>query len=316
MNIKRLWRGLTHPRLTSRYLFGNQAHRLLKRIYAPNDGVYIMDRDWDNLIILDACRFDIFRDVVTFDGDLEAVTSRGSATPEFLKQNFDGRIAYDTVFVSSNAQVGKYRKHIDVYKLVGLWGDKVDEHSRDQTSPRNLTDAEPVVENTIHLHEQYPNKRLISHFLPPHTPYLVKDGERITESSPYRTLMAARRGEISAEEIQSVYTENVKYILEQISTLLDELSGKTVITADHGELLGEGVPWYARILHGRWGLDKWRYFDYGHYNYIHEPKLVTVPWFEITNGSRRRIEAATQPEETEVDEDSIEQQLQSLGYKT
>lgn len=185
----------------------------------------------------------------------------------------------------------------------------------DNTSPRSVPEPEPVVEKTLEMHDEHPDKRLIAHFLPPHTPFLVKGGEKIDESSPYRTFTAVRNGEISTDEIRAVYVENVAYVLSHVERLLEELDGKTVVTADHGELVGEGVPWHVRVLHPRWDWSKRHYFDFGHYGNVHEQALVTVPWLEIETGSRRSIETAEQPAGVEFDESAIEAQLEALGYQ-
>lgn len=52
------------------------------------DGVFVPDADWDNLIILDACRADLFEDVVDttqFD-EYRRVTSLASMTAEWSKK--------------------------------------------------------------------------------------------------------------------------------------------------------------------------------------------------------------------------------------
>src|SRR6056297_529711 len=54
--------------------------------YGP--GTRVMDEDWDNLIILDACRYDMFAEQVDLDGELESRISLGSTSEEFLEQNF------------------------------------------------------------------------------------------------------------------------------------------------------------------------------------------------------------------------------------
>ena len=53
---------------------------ILSFYYKRNDGTHIMDEDWDNLIILDACRYDLFEEVNTIDGTLESRISLGSAS--------------------------------------------------------------------------------------------------------------------------------------------------------------------------------------------------------------------------------------------
>lgn len=291
--------------------------RALDFQYGPTDGVTILEEDWDNLILLDACRYDVFEAVSELPGKLQKRTSHGSSTAEFLQWNFANRTAYDTVFVSSNAMIGSRKTSIDVYKLVGLWGETVDVPSNNpenNTDPRSVPDPEPVVEKAIEMHHRYPNKRLIVHFLPPHTPFLIKDGDRLTPDSPYRTYTAAREGTVSAAEIRAVYEENVRYVLEYVSELLETLEGKTVVTSDHGELLGEGVPLSAELLHPRWPVTKRHYFDYAHYTGIHEQALINVPWLAI-DGERRRIVAADSPEGIEIDESAIESQLEALGYR-
>jgi len=314
MQASRIKRAIENPSLALQYL----QDQLLDRIYGPNEGIHVMDQDWDNLVILDACRYDVFAEVNHLPGDLRPVTSRGGATPEFIRENFADRTCYDTVFVSGNAQLGSRIDDIDVYKLIGLWGE-ADESEPDETDDNTLStsiaDPEPVVEATLDAHAQYPHKRLISHLLPPHTPYLVKDGEPLPPSSPYRTLTAAREGEVTAAELRAVYRENVEYVLSYVEELIEELDGKTVVTADHGELLGEGVPWYVRLLHARWGVGNWEYFDYGHYSRVHEPELVTVPWLEIEGGPRREIRTADHSEGHEMNESVIEEQLAALGYR-
>jgi len=40
---------------------------IIKKGYGGCENV--MDKDWDNLIILDACRYDIFKDVNFIDGE-------------------------------------------------------------------------------------------------------------------------------------------------------------------------------------------------------------------------------------------------------
>jgi hypothetical protein len=50
-----------------------------------------MEQDWDVLIILDACRYDIFSETVDIDGELTAINSRGSHSEEFCTAHFESR---------------------------------------------------------------------------------------------------------------------------------------------------------------------------------------------------------------------------------
>ncbi len=57
------------------------------------DGFDSMAEDWDLLIVLDACRFDAFKDAFSryFEGDLRRVRSEGSCTPGWFRRTFTGR---------------------------------------------------------------------------------------------------------------------------------------------------------------------------------------------------------------------------------
>ena len=65
-----------------------ETRRLSSNIIYPINNVYfnrkygrgidIIDQDWDNLIILDACRYDYFKEMNTIDGELRPVLSQGS----------------------------------------------------------------------------------------------------------------------------------------------------------------------------------------------------------------------------------------------
>lgn len=293
------------------------------------EGINILEADWDNLIILDACRYDVFEAVNKLPGVLQRKISKGAATPEFIANNFANRTAYDTVYISSNAMIGELANSIDVYKLVGLWDEQTrltgytppkeesnpeDAHNS-HIHPASLPDPEPVVERTVDIANQHPNKRIIAHFLQPHTPFLVKDGNHLSPDSKYRTYTAAAQGKIPQPEIQAVYEENVEYVLRSVRSLIERLRGKTVVTADHGELLGEGVPKYVELLHPRWEYSKRYRFNYGHYRGVRVPELVTVPWVTIDSDDRREIHDAGHSIGVEMDRSSIEDQLDALGYR-
>lgn len=272
-------------------------------------GVSVVDEDWDILIVLDACRYDVFESVNTIPGTLERRTSQGSVTWSFLRQNFEGRQLHDTVYLSANAVVGNTAEALDVHRLVGLWG------GADSPGDDEIATPQDVVENALELHEAYPNKRLVVHFLPPHTPFLVKDGETLPSDSPYRDYRSAMAGEISAEEMRAVYEENLEYVLGYVEELINGIHGKTVVTADHGELIGEGIPTLYEILHPRWPVSKRRHFDYAHYSHVRTPELVEVPWLVVDGGGERRRIEAEDPTGTDMDTSSLDEQLEALGYK-
>ncbi|WP_227015524.1 hypothetical protein [Haloarcula sp. JP-L23] len=167
---------------------------------------------------------------------------------------------------------------------------------------------EVLTEKALDAAEEYPNKRLAVHYIPPHHPF---KGPTADEHFPsYEDQSDAlferiQRGDldIDDETLRQAYVENLEWVLPEVERLLSELDGKTVVTADHGELLGDRTaPVPVR--------------DYGHHVGLYVDQLVEVPWYESTNGSRRRIV----PEEpdtdvTDVEKESVEQRLEELGYR-
>jgi len=100
-------------------------HYVIESYYKkkPNRGIYVMGEDWDNLIILDACRYDMFEKEIRnweIDGRLEYRISRGTCTVEFLFENFSNGYFRDIVYVTANPFVSIYLKE-NFYKIIPVW---------------------------------------------------------------------------------------------------------------------------------------------------------------------------------------------------
>ena len=279
-----------------------------------------MEEDWDYLVILDGCRYDLFSEVhgAFLEGDLEKVLSVGSNTVEWRDNSFPGRYE-DVIYVSANPYINSRvgvkgfsaRDHFHGVVDVWDWG-WIREHGT--VHPRTVNEA---VHATM---KNNPEKRLIIHYLQPHCPYLgqqpidsgyplqepgqrtVLDGttaedepghirikilDLITAAgkSPLgRLLGLGREGTLwvmrellglppaspmdavrrarGVGGLREAYARNLELVLSHIAELMKDLHGEVVITADHGELLGEG----GRFSHG-FGRD--------------DPLLLEVPWFEV-----------------------------------
>lgn len=312
MRLQPVVRSARNSSQTAQSLFNEGASSVL-RWHFDESGVRVLDRDWDTLLILDCARYDYFSEVVELSGSLTREKSVASVTANFVTRNFRDRRAHDVVYLSANPAVGSREDDLDIHKLVGVWHDQESE-KRGQENKRGLTDPKPVVEKSLELHEEYPNKRHIVHFLPPHVPHIYKDGEEIATDSPYRNYEAAREGQVTASAMREVYVENLEFVVDAIQRLLDKITGKVVITSDHGELLGEGMPRWMKFLHDRYQSTDWHKYDFGHYSNIDLPELVDVPWFEVPFSSRRET-ISEQPVTNEYDTESIEDTLKALGYR-
>lgn len=117
---------------------------------------------------------------------------------------------------------------------------------------------------------------------------------------------AAEDGYISSQELREIYLENLSIVLDHVESLLNTIEGKTVITADHGELLGTPKSHYAKIA----GV------THEHPGRVWCPELRIVPWFEIGSETRREI-TSEEPTSTETPtEGTVQEHLEALGYKT
>lgn len=271
-------------------------------------GIDVMDRDWDNLIILDACRADYFSEYNDIDGDTRTVVSHGTTSSEFIDANFAGRELHDTIYVTANPFVERLSDDVffKVYysELFEKWDRSL------KTIP-----PEALVEATVRMHERYPNKRLITHFMQPHVPYIGPFGRELSERYEFGVFnpglkdaddfdvpevsisQAVTDGAIGEDELKRAYGENVQIAIEHAEELIDRIDGKSVITADHGEMLGERVLVTKRYEHAN----------------AHTRELRVVPW-HVVDGDRREIREGDPTEFSRLDEDLRESRLKALGY--
>ena len=285
------------------------------------DGIDIFDEDWDNLIILDALRYDAMADAIDrhdISQTLDSRISRGSQTPEWLYANFDRQL-HDVVYVTAsamphhlgvetpqNARQRQYGFDLDVHKLINVWQDPPD-NAIDTFVDRDAVDvvvpAEGMIQPALQAANDYPQKRIIAHLVPPHDPYWGETGQQLHQaaSSPWH---AKLRGDIDtpAEKLRKAYHENVDLAVEAAIQIAEQMPGKTVISSDHGEYLYERahpIP-VREILHP---------------NKIYTETLVKVPWVEFDD-DRREIVSEPPVKETGTKPNGKEsrEQLEALGY--
>lgn len=253
--------------------------------WRPPEGVRVVEEDWDFLIVLDACRYDFFKQACEEKewlqkGKLSKKTSRGSTSIEWLNRNF---VEYydDIVYISGNAFVspidnehGHYkRKKFDsnehFHKVFPLY-------MEDSAQEGDVTKPEAMKEKFLQVEQEFTDKRIIAHFMQPHAPYIGRD-----YYAPESNLVDLYDEGKSWEEIRKYYRANLDRVLDSIRDIVESLEGKIVITADHGELLGE-------------------YGMHTHPHSIYVPELIEVPWLEIEQGERRGF-SSDEGEELDID---------------
>jgi len=277
-------------------------------------GTNIYERDWDALLVLDACRVDALEavaDEFDFITDIGSIWSRGSTSQEWMAQTFTGEwrdeIA-DTIYLVGNGFAKQTFEEggrpilefnplsfpafdvvdaADFKLLKGIWNAHDDRLGN--VPPRYVTDR------AIDLGRNESAERLIVHYNQPHTPYLADaiDNDNTPsslESDPFPPL---RCGELSREKAWAMYLDNLRLVLGEVELLLENLNAeRVVITADHGEAFGE------------WG-------QYGHPNASPLPAVRKVPWAETTASDSHTHTPAEETDETPID---IEDHLADLGY--
>ena len=307
-SLSQIRKGLTSPQTLIMEL-NALYHRGVSAEY-NRDGVDVFSEDWDSLVILDSCRYDTFADHCPFDGRLERRTSRGSGTYEFIKGNLKGRRLHDTVYITANPQFDYHREELDTefHAVWNVWQDGWDEELR--TVPPAVT-----TEAALEAFEQFPDKRLIVHYNQPHAPYIGPTGRSLdgfygrmlkedtsqTKRFPFGLIEGVRKS-VDPSEHEQAFRENLELAFPHVESLLEQLDGRTVLTADHGQMLGERASPIPLRYHG-------------HRHGVYVDELVTVPWFVHESGERREIttERGRGDDET-VDDNVVVDRLHDLGY--
>jgi len=271
------------------------------------EAVSIAEADWDSCIILDACRFDAFEQAATPAWDLERRLASGSDTGGFLRANYPpGASEPDTVYVNANPRVaseptGEFHAMKHVWKHD--WND-----SYNTVMPGDVCDAARSAADS------YPHKRLVVHLVQPHIPYIGDRAEKLPggagiqsmrpdgEMADSKPFAAVEAGRVEPAAIRAAYQESLELALDAVEALVEDLDGKTVVTADHGDLLGEtGAKRYGEFS------------SWGHPANTPVPALVEVPWAVPAFDERKEIRAGSLTETNQTD--PTREHLEALGYR-
>jgi hypothetical protein len=258
-------------------------------------GINVMEHDWDNLIILDACRYDIFKKYTRFEGKLSKVVSAGYYSWEFIEANFVGKELHDTIYITANPYSSKLDGSV-FFKIINLI-DKWD----DQTG---TVLPGVVTRKALEVAVEYPDKRLIIHYMQPHAPYIgsvqsefMQQGISTEMKEGVWIFDAVREGIINSEMLLKSYVENLQIVEKSVEFLISNLGGKTVISSDHGENLGEYLM----------GTE-----IFGHK--LETPECRFVPWLELDYESRREVIASEPVSDVRPGGSTIDNRLRDLGY--
>jgi hypothetical protein len=227
----------------------------------------VFEKSWDNLLILDACRYDFYSE---FKPDSKMRITKASDSPGYIQSNFSQGDYSDVVYITGNPFFDESKfSDLTVRKPGEVFHDVFHTYKTDWSEDEGTVLPKELIRDAKTAKKLYPDKKIVVHFMQPHFPFITQatnnGGIRPDldhEKEDFNVWQKAERGLLDHSEVISGYRQNIKYIIEELQDIDEELSGKTVITADHGNLLGEN------------GL-------YGH-NYSQPLKgLREVPWDEL-----------------------------------
>lgn len=271
------------------------------------DGRPVTDGDWDSLVVLDACRADLFEDAVDtrrFDA-YERRRSVGSMTAEWVRRNFAGDDFGDVVYLATNPYVATEAGDA-FHHLEALWETEFDHDLG--TVPHDA-----VLEAARDAVAEYPRKRHVIHLVQPHHPFIADetiaahsgwDVEALADDEhaphPHDPFEADSMGIVDTEDVWDAYADTLDLVLADVLDLADDLPGRTVVTSDHGNMFGEpGWPIPVPV--------------YGHPTGLRHPELVEVPWAVVDSGARPEVvDGGTSAGNTRAD--GVEARLRDLGY--
>jgi hypothetical protein len=271
-----------------------------------HEGIDIFEEEWDTLVVLDACRYDMFAERNTLPGHLEQRISRGSHTSEFLRGNFGDQVLLDTVYTTASPQLEQRRDEIDVelHAENHVWNTDRWDTDEGTVMPEAMTDA------GLEAHENFPNKRHIVHYMQPHYPFIGSGIDSSTRtfrkdiSNGLDIWGELFRGnlDVDASDVWKSYQKNLDFVLDEVERLLEGVNGRVVVTSDHGNMIGKRAsPLPIR--------------EWGHPPRLYTDALVTVPWL-VNEGEERRETTAGQEKmaSPEVKKSTVDERLKDLGY--
>lgn len=282
-------------------------------------GTNIYEREWDLLIVLDACRLDALRAVAPEYDYIELVSSIwsvGSASHEWICKTFTNEYRSEiekTSLVTTNPFVPQtFNDRVfppKSYAVPLMWadwdvveksafGNLLQIHRHDYDEYFTAPPPEVVTDYAIQMAREDPTERMVLHYFQPHTPYIAdahREKRTLTplEEDPWREMM---QGQATKEEAWELYMDNLRFVLDDIERLLQNIDAKrVVITADHGDLFGE--------MGG-----------YGHPEGFVHPDLKRVPWALATGtDTGEEVPDVDVARQTDADYD-VQERLEKLGY--
>ncbi|MDR5657389.1 hypothetical protein RH831_09375 [Halodesulfurarchaeum sp. HSR-GB] len=283
------------------------AEKLGERVLARfgsklNYGYRPLDYEWDVLIILDACRSDLFDEFAPqheiyerFDS-VSSKYSCASTSREWFKKGFgaaDDEQLSEVHYVTQNPFISK----VDLdrfHQVEALW------ELTEKAEQENL-DPSTVTNFALKAYAKSNAPRFVVHYIPPHAPFLhCVDRYDLSNKSwggnTHDVWFGLQTGEYDHKSVWRDYGKNLLHVLDEVQRLTKHVEGNVVISADHANGMGEmGI--------------------YGHPGYVPHPAVKKVPWVEMRGeGINYEIDELAEGISTQESEGGVQGRLEALGY--
>lgn len=222
----------------------------------------ILSEPWKYLIILDACRYEYFRQVAeqeNYPGTLIPCHSPFTYTVEWYTRTWTDIDKSDIILVSGSPMAWtEFVEFLnrDFYRSVGSF------KREDNWTPYGLPEAKSVLDDAEMQSLINPHCRIVIHLLPPHLPFIGPKGVAIMDAlgGPERFMKGGLYPAIEQytkrhhQEVVEAYKESIKYAMDDIMQC--KWLDKTIVTSDHSEAMNPGaychvsgtVPWFRLEL--------------------------------------------------------------------
>jgi hypothetical protein len=262
-------------------------------------GEYVLEKEWDLLVVLDACRADALAEVsdeYPFLDQQGTFESAGSYSLSWMLENFGDDYASEmaeTAMVTGNPFSETAFRDEDFYQLEEVW-----KHTWDDDL--GTIPPRPITDHAISLARSTSPTRIIVHYMQPHEPFTthpnLKKGSSAdswADAVDKSLWKSVQEGAVSEQRAREAYLDELRMILNEVTLLLENVDAdKAIISADHGEAMGEA------------GM-------YGHPHGVAIDALRLVPWYETTAKDLRTYEPEIETNESEGEQLD---RLRDLGY--
>lgn len=229
---------------------------------------------------------------------------------EYIADRYTTRALPDTAYITWN-HFSRMLEEDQFYLLDEVWQYAWDDN-------RKLVEPRPLTDRTISVGRTRDPDRIITHYMQPHTPFLERVRHRDPEfDSPDdrpisdvfkgdepRNAMGngmseytmVQRGLVSGDELWDMYLENLRWVLDDIKLLLENIDAeKVIISADHGNAIGE-------------------FGCYGHRPYTPINGVKEVPWIVTTGTDEETHTPDFTKKDGTVESETVQKRLEDLGY--